>query len=179
MLPDANVIIAAYISSPYSSNKRNCAYSNNSRHRIPITITYIKTYESVKLSDVVIIVTAPVAERDQETALSRTTSDTTTARQETVTLTAHEIEIARRSNCALSNDKRHAATSASSMTVTHPQVYKSGKLSNYCRVVIVTASVTEHDCQNAPPLYIPHKIPTYENVMLSNVASSLIVTAPV
>ena len=30
-----------------------------------------------------------------------------------------------------------------------------------------------HDCQNAPPFYIPHKIPMYEDVMLSNVASSL------
>ena len=38
--------------------------------------------------------------------------------------------IARPSNCALSNDERHAATSASPMTVTHPPIYKSGKLSN-------------------------------------------------
>ena len=38
--------------------------------------------------------------------------------------------IARPSNCALSNDERHAATSASPMTVTRPPIYKSGKLSN-------------------------------------------------
>ena len=30
-----------------------------------------------------------------------------------------------------------------------------------------------HGCQNAPISYIPHKIPMYENVMLSDVASSL------
>ena len=87
---------------------------------------------------------------------SRTTSDTTTARN-TLTLTAHEIDmlpgahhhchsmsshsathrIARRINCALSNDKRHAATSASPMTVTHPPIYKSGRLSN------VTSSLSQ------------------------------------
>ena len=55
MLPGVNVIIAAY---RHGSNKRNCAYSNNSRHhnstpkRTLVTNTYIKKYEHVMLSDV-------------------------------------------------------------------------------------------------------------------------------
>ena len=55
MLPGVNVIIAVY---RHGSNKRNCVYSDNSRHhnstpkRTPVTNTYIKTYEHVVLLDV-------------------------------------------------------------------------------------------------------------------------------
>ena len=93
---------------------------------------------------------------------------------------------ARPSNCALSNDKPHAASLTSPMALHIPQYISEWKAIE-CRVVIVTAPVTKrdqvncalsnnerhHDCQNSPPLYIPHKIPMYENVMLSNVAASL------
>ena len=55
MLPGVHVIIAAH---RHGSNKRNCAYSNNSRHhnstpkRTPVTNAYIKMYEHVMLSAV-------------------------------------------------------------------------------------------------------------------------------
>ena len=72
------------------------------------------------------------------------------------------------------------------MTVTHVPQYIRAEVVK-CRVVIVTAPVAKrdqancalsnherhHGCQNAPISYIPHKIPMYENVVLSDVASSL------
>ena len=62
----------------------NCALSNDKRPAAaltsPMTLIYPPIYMSVKLSKYrVVIVTAPVAERDQATAPSRTTSYTKTS----------------------------------------------------------------------------------------------------
>ena len=144
VLPGVNVIIAA---SRHSSNECHCAYSNDSRHhnstpkRTPITNTYL--YQDVSAHNAigcrVVIVTAPVANRDQVTARSRTTSYTPTARN-TLTLTAHETDMlpgdryhchsisshsATSQPCSVER-QRHAATSDSPMTATHPPIYKSG-----------------------------------------------------
>ena len=130
---------------------------------------------------------------------TRTTSDTKAAR-DTLTLTANEIDMlpSAHHHChsISSHDatkqlrslerQRRAATSASPMTVTYPPVYKSGRLSN------VASSLSQRPSRNAtkqlrpleqraisrlpersPIIYSAYRIPMYENVMLSNVASSL------
>ena len=137
MLPGVNVIIAAY---RHGSNERNCAYSNNSRHhngtpkRTPFANTYVKMYEHVMLSDVA----SSLSQRPSRNATKQLRSleqRATPQLQEPHSHSQHTRSIcyqvpiiivtvyhciARRSNCALSNDKRHAATSAYPMTVTHP-----------------------------------------------------------
>ena len=50
---------------------------------------------------------------------------------------------ARPSICALWNDKRHATALTSTMTLTHPPIYKSGKLSN------VALSLSQRPSRNA------------------------------
>ena len=143
----------------------NCAYSNKIRHhnstpkRTPIANIYGVYQHALARNAIgcrVIIVTTSVSDRDQTTAPSRTTSDTATARN-TLTLTAHET-------CMLPGDRhhchsislhsathqlrslerqRHATTSASPVTVTHPSIYKSGRLSN------VTSSLSQHPSRSA------------------------------
>ena len=90
------------------------------------------------------LVTAPVAKRDQTTAPSRTTSDTAIIARNTFTLTAHETSMlpGDRGHChSISSHsatdqlrslerQRHAATSASPMTITHSAINKGGRLSN-------------------------------------------------
>ena len=129
MLPGVNVIVAAYC---HGSNERNCAYSNNSRplnstpKRTLIANTYIKTYEHVMLSDVA----SSLSQRPSRNAtkqLRPLEQRATPQLQEThshpqhtrsvcyqvpITIVTVYHRIARRINCALSNDKRHAATSA-------------------------------------------------------------------
>ena len=143
MLPGVNIVIAAY---RHGSNERNCAYSNNNRHhnstpkRTPVTNTNI--YQDVSARNAigcrVIIVTAPVAERDQATALSRIRSDTPIAdrththnkrdryatgdRHHCHSISSHS---ATNQPCSLER-QRHAATSDSPMTATRPPIYKSG-----------------------------------------------------
>ena len=147
MLPGVSVIIAAYC---HGCKEYNCAYSNNSRHhnsipkRTPVTNTYINTYEHVVLFDVA----SSLSQRPSRNATKQLRSLEQRAApqlQETHPHSQHTRSIcyqvpiiivtvyhriARRSNCALSNDKRHAATSASPMAVTHPPIYNSGRLSN-------------------------------------------------
>ena len=134
----------------HSSNERNCTYSNNRRRTIrtykhtPTANTYIKTDEAAMLTDV-----ASSLSRGQSrnaTKKLRSLEQRATPQlqgkysylqhtrsicyQVTIIIVTVYHRIARPSNCALSNDERHAATSASPMTVTHPPIYKSGKLSN-------------------------------------------------
>ena len=143
MLPGVNGIIAAYC---HGSNQRNCAYSNNSQHynsppkRTPVTDTYIKTYEHVMISDVVSSLSQRLSwnatkqlhplEQRVTPQLQETHSHSQHTRpmcyHVTIIIVTVYHRIAQRSNCAHSNDKWHAATSASPMTVTHPPIYKSG-----------------------------------------------------
>ena len=86
--------------------------------------------------------------------------------------------------CSL-EEQRHAATSASPMTVTRPPIYKSGSCRmsrRHCHSTrrecdqancALSNHERHHGCQNASISYIPYKISMYENVMLSDVASSL------
>ena len=148
MLSGGKDIIAAYRHS--SSNERNCAYSNNRRRtisipkRTPTANTYIKTYEPAMLTGVASSLSQGPS-RDATKKLRSLGQRATPQLQEKHLYTQHTRSIcyqvpiiivtgyhriARPSNCALSNDERHAATSASFMTVTHPPIYKSGKLSN-------------------------------------------------
>ena len=135
----------------HSSNERNCAYSNNRRRtisppkRTPIANTYIKTYEPAMLTDVASSLSQGPSRNAINQLLRSLEQRATPQLQEKHSYSQHTRSIcyqvpiiivtvyhriARPSNCALSNDERHAATSASPMTVTHPPIYKSGKLSN-------------------------------------------------
>ena len=134
MLPGVNAITAAY---RHGRNERNCAYSNNSRRhnitpkRTPITNTYIKTHEHVMLSDVASSLSQcpsrnatkqlrsleqRAAPQLQETHLHSQHTRSMYYQLPIIIVTVYHC-IARRSNCALSNDNRHAATSASPMTL--------------------------------------------------------------
>ena len=147
MLPSVKVIIAEY---RHGSNERNFAYSKNRRRtistpqRTPTTYSCIKTYEPAMLTDVA----SPLSQRPSRNAAKqlRTLEQRPTPQlqekhshsQHTRSICYHVPiiivtvyhRIARRSNYALSNNERHGAISASSMTVTHLPIYKSGKLSN-------------------------------------------------
>ena len=143
MLSGVKDIIAAY---RHGCNERNCAYSNNRRHPIstPTTNTNIKTYEPAMLTDVASSfsqgpsrnATKQLRSLEQRATpqLPENHSDSQYTRsicyQVPIVIATVYHCIARPSNCALSNDERHAATSASPMTVTHLPIYKSGKLSN-------------------------------------------------
>ena len=140
-------IVAVY---RHSSNERNCAYSNNRRRtirnpkRTPTANTYIKTYEPAMLTAVASSLSQGPS-RNATKKLRSLEQRATPQVQEKYSYSQHTRSIcyqvpiiivtvyhriARPSNCALSNDEWHAATSASPMTVTHPPIYKSGKLSN-------------------------------------------------
>ena len=147
MLSRGKDFIAAY---RHSSNERNCANSNNRRRtistpkRTPTANTYIKTYEPAMLTGV-------ASSLSQGPSRNATTKLRSLEQRETLQLHEKHLysqhtrsiyyqvpiiivtvyhRIAQPSNCALSNDELHAATSASHMTVTHPPIYMSGKLSN-------------------------------------------------
>ena len=143
MLSGVKYIFAAY---RHDCNERNCAYSNNRRHPIstPITNTYIKTYEPAMLTDVASSLSQgpsrdatkllrPLEQRATP-QLQEKHSDSQHTRsicyQVPIVIATVYNRIARPSNCALLNDERHAATSASPITVTHLPIYKRGKLSN-------------------------------------------------
>ena len=144
MLSGVKDIIAAY---RHGCNEHNFAYSNNRRHPIstPTTNTYIKTYEPAMLTDVASSLSQGPSRNAtkqmrsleqratphlQEIHSSYSQHTRSLCYQMPIVVATVYHRIARPSNCALSNDERHAATSASPMTVTHPPMYKSGKLSN-------------------------------------------------
>ena len=147
VLPGVNVIIAAY---RHSSNERNCAYSNDSRHhnstpkRTPATNTYIKMYEHVMLSDVA----SSMSQRPSRIAtkqLRALEQRATPQLQGTHSHSQHMRPIGDRHHCHSISSRsatnqlcslereRHAATSASPMTVTRPPIYKSGSCRMSCR----------------------------------------------
>ena len=175
----------------HSSNERNCAYSNNRRRtistpkRTPTANTYIKTYEPAMLTDVA----SSLSQGPSRNAIKQLRSLEQRATpqlqgkhsysqhtrsicyQVLITIVTVYHRIARPSNCALSNDGRRAATSASPMTVAHPPIYKRGSYRmsrRQCRIARHGARPSKcalsnyeqhHDCQNAPSIYISHKIP--------------------
>ena len=96
----------------------------------------------------IIIVTGPVAERDQATALSRTTSDTATARK-TFILTAHEINMLQGTHHRCHGISSHIATK---------------QLRSLERRIARGYLSFSYDCYTSP---------IYKSVKLSNVASSL------
>ena len=147
MLSGGKDIIAAF---RHSSNERNCAYSNNRRRtistpkRTPTANTYIKTFEPAMLTDVASSLSQGPS-RNATKKLRSLEQRATPQLQEKYSYSQHTRSIcyqvtiiivtvyhriARPSNFALSNDERHAAPSASPMIVTHPPIYRSGKLSN-------------------------------------------------
>ena len=143
MLSGVKDIIAAY---RHGCNEHNCAYSNNRRHPIstPTTNTYIKTYEPAMLTHVASSLSQSPS-RNATKQMRSLEQRATPQLQEIHSYSQHTRSlsyqvpivvatvyhrIARPSNCALSNDERHAATPASPMNVTHPPIYKSRKLSN-------------------------------------------------
>ena len=162
-------IIAAY---RHSSNERNCAYSNNRRHtirtpkRTPTANTYIKRYEPAMLTDVASSLSQGPSRNATKKLRSLEQRATPQLREKhsysqhtrsicyqvpIIIVTVYH-RIARPSNCALSNDERHAATSASPMTVTHPSTCKSGKLSN------VASSLSHHPSRSATKQLCPLKL---------------------
>ena len=166
MLSGGKDIIAAY---RHSSNERDCTYSNNRRRtirtpkRTPIANTYIKVYEPAMLTDVASSLSQGPS-RNATKKLRSLEQRATPQLQEkhsysqhtrsicyqvpTIIVTVYH-RIARPSNCALSNDERHAATSASPTTVTHPPICKSGKLSDVASP-LSHCPVTERDQANVP-----------------------------
>ena len=148
MLPGVSVIIAAYC---HGSNEYNCAYWNNSRHhnsipkRTPVTNTYIKTYEHVVLFDVASSLsqrpsrnaTKQLRSLEQRVARHNCKKHTHThstrdqyASRCPSSLSQYIIAWRDEATAPFSNDKRHGATSASPMAVTHPPIYNSERLSN-------------------------------------------------
>ena len=169
MLAGGKDIIAAY---RHSSNERNCAYSNNRRRtistpkRTPTANTYIKTYEPAMRTDVATSLSQGPS-RNSTTQLRSLEQRATRQLKEKHSYSQHTRSIcyqvpiiivtvyhciARPSNCALSNDERHAATSASPMTVTHPPIYESGKLSN------VASSLSHRPSRSATKQLCPLKL---------------------
>ena len=166
MLSGGKYFVAAY---RHTSNERNCTYSNNRRcnirtpKRTPTANTYIKAYEPAMLTDV----TSSLPQGPSRNATKKLRSleqRATPQLQEKHSYSEHTRSIcyqvpiiivtvyhriARPSNCALSNDEQHAATSASPMTVTHPPIYKSGKLSNVASP-LSHCPVTERDQATVP-----------------------------
>ena len=147
MLSGGKDIIAAY---RHSSNERNCAYPNNRRRtirtpkRTPTANTHIKPYEPAMLTDVASSLSQGPS-RNATKQLRSLEQRATSQLQEKCSYSQHTRSkccqmpiiivtvyhhIARPSNCALSNDERHATTSAFPMTVTHPPIFRNGKLSN-------------------------------------------------
>ena len=168
MISGGKDIIAAY---RHSSNERNCAYSNNRRRtistptRTPTANTYIKTYEPAMLTDVASL--SQGLSRNSTTQLRSLERRATPQLQEKHSNSQHTRSIcyqvpiiivtvyhriARPSRCALSNGERHAATSASPMTVTHPPIYESGKLSN------VASSLSHRPSRSATKQLCPFKL---------------------
>ena len=179
MISGGKDIIAAY---RHSSNERNCAYSNNRRRtistpkRTPTANTYIKTYEPAMLTGVASSLSQGPS-RNATKKLRSLEQRATPQLQEKHSYSQHTRSIcyqvpiivvtvchriARPSNCALSNDERHAATSASPMTVTHPPIYirvESYRMSRrHCHIARHGARPSNcalsnyeqhHDCQNA------------------------------
>ena len=137
MLSGGEDTIAAY---RHSSNERNCAYSNNRRRtistpkRTSTANTYIKTYEPAMLTDGASSLSqgpSRNATKQLRSLEKRATSQLqkkhsysqhtrSICYQVPIIIVTVYHRIARPSNCALSNDERHAATSASPMTVAHP-----------------------------------------------------------
>ena len=156
----------------HSSNERNCAYSNNKRRtistpkRTPPANTYIKTYEPAMLTDVASSLSQGPS-RNATKKLRSLEQRATPQLHEKHSYSQHTRSIcdqvpiiivtvyprtARPSNCALSNDERHGATSASPMTVTHPPIYKNGKLSN------VASSLSHRPSRSATKQLRPLKL---------------------
>ena len=170
MLSGGKDIIAAY---RHSSNERNCAYSNNRRRTIsppkctPTANTYIKTYKPAMLTDVASSFSQGPSRNATKQLLPSLEQRATPQLQEKYSYSQHTRSIcyqvpiiivtvyhriARPSNCGLSNDERHAATSASPMIVTHPPIYKSGKLSN------VASSLSHRPSRSATKQLRPPKL---------------------
>ena len=127
MLSGGKDIIAAY---RHSSNERNCAHLNNIRRtistpkRTPTANIYIKTYEPAMLTDVASSLSQGPS-RNATKKLRSLEQRATPQLQEKYSYSQHTRSIcyqvpiiivtvchrmARPSNCALSNDERHAAT---------------------------------------------------------------------
>ena len=169
MLSGGKDIIAEY---RHSSHEHNCAYLNNRRRtistpkRTPTANTYIKTYEPAVLTGVASSLSQGPS-RNATKQLRSLEQRATPQLQEKHLYSQHTRSIcyqvpiiivpvyhriARPSNCALSNDERHASTSASPMTVTHPPIYKSGKLSN------VASSLSHRPSRSATKQLCPLKL---------------------
>ena len=137
VLPGVNVIIAA---SRHNGNECHCAYSNDSRHhnstpkRTPVTNTYIKMYEHVMLSDVASSIHNCTLSNNERHPNCKEHTHTHSTRDRYATGDRHHCHSisshsATNQLCFLER-QRHAATSASPMTVTRPPIYKSGS----CRI---------------------------------------------
>ena len=169
MISGGKDIIAAY---RHSSNERNCAYSNNRRRTISTpkrtltANTYIKTYEPAMLTGIASSLSQGPS-RSATKKLRSLEQRATPQLQEKHSYSQHTRSIyyqvpiiivtvyhriARSSNCALSNDELHAATSASHMTVTHPPIYTSGQLSN------VASSLSHRPSRSATKQLYPLKL---------------------
>ena len=169
MLSGGKDIITAY---RHSSNERKSAYSNHRRRTIstpkhtPTANTCIKTCEPAMLTDVASSLsqgpsrnaTKKLRSLEQRATpqLQEKHSDSQHTRsiyyQVPIIIVTVYHRIAQPSNCALSNDELHAATSASHMTVTHPPIYKSGKLSN------VASSLSHRPSRSATKQLRPLKL---------------------
>ena len=188
MLSGGKYIIAAYRHSSnerncaYSNNRRRTI---STPKRIPTANTYIKTYKPAILTDVASSLSqgpsrnATKQLRSLEQRATPQLQENHSYSQHTrsicyqvpVTIVTVYHRIARPSNCSLSNDERRAATSASPTTLAHPPIYKRGSYRmsrRHCRITRHGARPSNcalsnyeqhHDCQNAPRIYISHKIP--------------------